>query len=255
MKSNVIRFANIGNWIQAIACLAVIFGLLSAPVVARATELPSGESVVDGYVKAIGGKEKLEAVKTRKTTGVMKVPMAGLEGKLEVTQVAPNKSYTKMELPGIGVIESGFDGKVAWEKNALTGDRELDGKEKEQTERMAFFHGESKWREVYPEAKTTGQETISGKSCYVVELTGKDGNKVTNYYDEKTSLLVRSKMVVVTPQGDLAAETDFEDYREVDGIKYPFKTTMSIVSQQQIIELKSVEHPKTVDEKIFSQPE
>jgi len=62
-------------------------------------------------------------------------------------------------------------------------------------------------------------------------------------------------MKVNVPQmGDVEQTTDLTDYREVDGVKLPFKLTASSSLQSYTVELSKVEHNTAVDEKLFVKP-
>jgi hypothetical protein len=62
-------------------------------------------------------------------------------------------------------------------------------------------------------------------------------------------------MKVNVPQvGDLEQTTDLSDYREVDGVKLPFKLTASSAMQSYTVAIAKVEHNGPVDEKLFVKP-
>lgn len=227
----------------------------SAPVkgAAVAAALPTGEKLMDDYVEAIGGSKALEKFQTRRSEGTFEMKAVGLSGTMELLQSEPNKMLVKIDLPGIGKIENGFDGDTAWENSAISGARVLEGEEKNQLARRALFAADSQWRKVYETATTRGEDKIGDRAVWVVELKPIGSDKPqTNYFDKETKLLLKLKMTAVSPMGDIAVDTDISDYREVDGIKLPFVTQQSVLGQTQTMTITKVVHDEKLDNAIFS---
>ena len=84
-------------------------------------------------------------------------------------------------------------------------------------------------------------EKINGKDVYKVTLTSASGKKSYNYYSVESGLLVRSVNELSTPQGNVTQTTDMDDYREVNGLKYPFKILQSFGPQSIDLTVESVE--------------
>src|SRR4029079_8762675 len=107
----------------------------------------------------------------------------------------PDKSLTEVEIPGIGKIREGSDGKVAWSLSAMQGPRVKEGDEKAAAIQAARFNAELHWRDYY-NAETTGIEQVDGKDCYKVRLTPKEGMPMSRYYEKDSNLLVKMVMTV-----------------------------------------------------------
>src|SRR5262245_40455947 len=92
--------------------LAVVaFGV--APVAARAPQpakasLPAARTVIDRYIKEIGGREAVLAQTSSHMIGTVAMPAAGLTGTVEAFHAKPNKSLQRISLPGIGQLQEGF---------------------------------------------------------------------------------------------------------------------------------------------------
>lgn len=226
----------------------------SAPAkTAAATALPAGEKILDEYTNAIGGKEALGKFKTRRSEGVLEMKSVGLEGKLLLLQSQPDKLALRFDIPNVGKIENGYDGKIAWEDSVISGARELEGEEKEQLARRALFESDSQWRKIYEKATTKGEDKVGDRPVWVVELKPIGSDKLqTNYYDKESKLLLRSKMTAITPMGDIAIENDFLDYRDVDGIKIPFESRQSVLGQTQTMRFSKVTHDEPIEDSVFS---
>ncbi len=75
------------------------------------TNLPSGEAVIAKYVEATGGRAAYEKIHNTVSTGRMMMPAQGIEGKVTMYEADPSKNYTAVEIPGIGLVEDGTDGR------------------------------------------------------------------------------------------------------------------------------------------------
>src|SRR4051812_339319 len=74
------------------------------------------DAVLDKYVKAIGGRARIEKISSRVSKGTFELEsLAGVKGSVEIYQKAPNKQVGIINIPGIGTDAAGFDGTIAWE--------------------------------------------------------------------------------------------------------------------------------------------
>src|SRR5688500_515970 len=91
---------------------------------AAATEapekLPSPREIMDRYVEAAGGKEAFLKKKSVMIKGRTEVAGKDLGGSMMLATARPNKLLLSVDLGGIK-MRSGFDGKVGWQLNPLTG--------------------------------------------------------------------------------------------------------------------------------------
>src|ERR1022692_80283 len=182
---------------------SIVLTLAGCRLLCAADALPTGEAVLDKYIEVTGGKAAYEKKNTEVSTGVMEFIGKGVKGKIMSYQAAPTKSYTVVEIDGIGKMEEGTDGVVAWERSALKGPRLKSGEEKAVALRAASIQHDIHWRDFFQKVECTGVEPIDGAVCYRVMLTPKDGQPETRYYDKKTSLLVRTNMIMKTEMGEI----------------------------------------------------
>lgn len=219
----------------------------------KTAELPSAEKILDEYAVATGAKDRVGKFKTRRSEGVFEMKAAGVEGKLLLLQAQPNKILVFIELPGIGKIQSGFDGKTAWEDSVISGGRTLEGEERDQLVRRALFEGDAEWRKIYDKVTTTGEAKVGDRDAWVVELKpiGSDKPQI-NYYDKESNLLLRMTMTALTPMGEIEVNSDVLDYRDVDGVKMPFETRQSMLGQTQTMRLTKITHDAVIEDSEFA---
>ncbi len=70
----------------------------------------------------------------------------------------------------------------------------------------------------------------------------------------QTGLLVRMVRYIETPLGDNPTQIDYSDYRDVDGVKVPFRWTLSRPNGRFTIQVKDVKQNVPVDDAKFAKP-
>jgi hypothetical protein len=242
-----IRFALLG---------ALGAGILSAQAPAKRAPaaLPDAAMILDHYVEVTGGQAAYEKHRTEIMTGLIEFPAQGLKGKLTRYAAPPDKEYSLVELEGIGSIESGISGGVAWEKSVLLGPRLKSGDEKDQALREAHFNSPIEWRNLYPQVMTAGTQSINGEDCYEVVLTPPAGKPEHQFYSRKTGLLLRTTAVASSQMGDVPVEVDLDDYRSFGGVLIPTRSKQRAGGQELSITIDQVRVNETLPTDRFDAP-
>jgi len=222
-----------GNKIQVIS--TAVSGNLTAP------------QVIEKYVQAIGGKEKLDAVKdvTMKMTAEV-ANMGSIETILK--QKAPNKLLTSTTMGGMVMQEQKFDGTKG--VNAQMGQKQaIEGKELESLKAQATLFSESKYAEMGYTLTLKGVEQVEGKNAYQIEAVSSSGDKLTEFYDVATGLKIRSVQV----EGGTTVVSDYADYKEVNGVKFPHTLSISGLAPFPLkFTVQSIEVNKGIDDAVFA---
>ena len=179
----------------------------------------TAEQVLEKYIKAIGGKEKLMNVKDLSMS--MEADVMGQKISMDFIQKAPNKIYQSSGSP-MGKQETIFDGEKG---KIVMGEQTMPLPEAqiEATKEQAILFTEMQFEELGYEATLAGTENIDGKNVFVVETTSPSGKKNTLFFDAKTFLKVKESSNVTGPNGQVQTiSSDLSDYQEVDGILFPF---------------------------------
>lgn len=185
--------------------------------------LPTTDEVILRYIRAVGGEAAIEKLKTRvsrgtETTSNRMTPSQTLP--IEIIQAAPDKLLIARNDPRGATVE-GFDGAKGWTKDGR-GQREMTNKELAATKREADFFRYLKIRESYPQMRVLAKEKIGDREACVVGATSREGDRERLYFDAESGLLVRKYVSFKTAFGSIPEVTDFDDYREVSGVKLPF---------------------------------
>ena len=220
----------------AIALLLAPFALLAAD-----ESLPKAATILDHYVEVTGGKAAYEKRHNEVQHGVIDLSANGIHGNVTIYQAAPNKTLSVIEIEGVGKVESGSNGEVAWERSVVQGARVKQGEEKTDTLRDSTFNAPIHWQTIYSKAEIVGSEAVNGKDCYKVVLTPNGGKPVTQFYDKKSGLILKSMATRTTPMGDISAEILLDDYRDEGGVLMPHKLTNKVATQEFHVTVQSVE--------------
>ncbi len=217
--------------------------------------LPTVDDILDKYVKAIGGREAIEKVKSRSVKGSFDMETFGVTGApIEMFAKAPNKTAMKIDVPNFGVVNRVFDGAAGWEANPMTGLRELSGVELAQTKRGADFYQELNFKKHYPKMELKGKEKVGSSEAYLIEATPAEGSSEKLYFDVATALLIRHDAETESPQGKLQVETYLDDYKAVDGVKIPHTMKQVTPMMSFVMKFTEVKNNVEIDEAKFSKP-
>lgn len=203
----------------------------SKPVMKKAA--PAGvtvKTVLDNYIKAVGGEKAVKGVKTISTVASGEIQGTPLEMNTKVTSA--NKLSNEMKAMGMSIMKQ-----VVNEKGAYVTQqgkrKDLDGEKLAEAKQSAL-----PFPELTMAAKTSitldGIESFNGADAYVI----KDG-KTTHYYDVNTGLKIGQAVTQEANGQKMTQITNYSDYKEVKGIKVPYKVSMSFGPQE--IEFKTTD--------------
>ena len=218
---------------------------------------PPADRVLDKYIEAVGGAERL----TKLTSVVAKGSYRGFDDQdksaLEIFAKAPGQRTTIIHTRS-GDSTTTYDGRAGWiaapetEKPvpllALTG-QELDGVklEAELLFPARIKQALSKWRVGAP-------ATIGDREVQPVQGTTAGGATATLCFDSTSGLLVRLVRFSESPVGRIVTQIDYTDYREVSGVKMPFAWTVTWLDGRSTFELSDVQPNLGIDAAKFARP-
>ncbi|MGH7243675.1 MAG: hypothetical protein ACREJD_09690 [Phycisphaerales bacterium] len=220
-----------------------------------AANLPEAKALMEKYLAAIGGIDRLKQVKSRQVALNMEMPAVGLKGQMKIYQMPPAMAYAETEIAQIGKILQGSDGETVWESNVMMGTRILTGAERAGFLRGMRFNADYDYQDLFKSMTTTGVAEVAKSPVYVVELIGVDGSKETRLFDQESGLLVGMRSTTMSQMGELTSETTFSDYREVSGIKMPFKMVVKAMQNEMITTVEKAELDVPIPAERFNLPD
>lgn len=226
----------------------------SAPAT-PAEKLPDAKAIMEKYLDAIGGADRLKKIKSRQVTMNLEMPAQGLKGVVRLYQMPPAMAYSETEIAQIGKILQGSDGETVWESNVMMGTRILQGAERAAFLRGMRFNADYDYEDLFKSMRTVGVETVAGRPAYAVEVVNKDDTKETRLFDKESGLLVGMRATTTSQMGDIKSETTFSDYRDVQGMKVPFKFVVKAMQTEMVTTIEKIELDAPIPASRFDLPD
>lgn len=209
----------------------------------------TAEKVVEKYIEAIGGNEKLNAVQDismKMTTSVQ-----GMSLETIMQQKAPNKYSMSVMMNGMAMQEQKFDGTNA-AVSQMGQTQKLEGEQLESMKQQSILFAETKYKELGYKLTLKGVEQVEGKNAYQIELETPNGDKVTEFYDTETGYKIRTVSVVENGGNSATVVNDLGDYKEVDGIMFPHSITITGAAPVPLkSKVTSIEINKGIEDGVF----
>jgi len=185
----------------------------------------SAQNVIEDYINAMGGEEKLSSIKslyTKMTTNAM-----GQDLIIESFQEGDMKFAMKMGNGQMTFQEQKFDGTKA--AMSMMGQNQVftEGAEYNEMKKGARVIPQRFYLADGVNVELKGIEAVEGDNCYKVAVTDDSGKVSSEFYSIASSLLSRTIQSQDGPQGAVTITTDFTDYKDVGGLLFPHVTTVS----------------------------
>ncbi len=222
----------------------------------KESSLPTVEEVLAKYVQAVGGRQAFQKITSR----IAKGSRIGADGVLvpeDVYQKAPNKILVVTTYPE-AAFSTGFNGTAGWGANSKGEVRELPAAVLAQVKGDSEFYRELKTGEFYRKLTITGRSKIGDEEVYVIEAIPRDAPTERHpeklYFNARTGLLARRYVEAELILGMFPLQTDYEDYRDIDGIKQPFLIRWSMPGRSWGRKLTEVKHNIPIEDARFDRP-
>lgn len=219
---------------------------------------PSADQILDKFVAALGGFQRLAGITTVTAKGTYegydsyheKVPF-------ELYAQAPAKLSTVIHTQN-GSATTVFDGGEGWVASPsnpvlllpLAPGAELDGA---RLDAQLFFPGYigqalSQWRSGFPVT------AIGDSDVQVLEGRGNGKTRVKLFFDQKTGLLLRQLRYSSTLVGTNPIQIDYADYRAASGVQRPYRWTVTWTNGQSTYQVDEFQSDIEIDSGKFAKP-
>ena len=222
------------------------------------------DEIIDKYLAATGGRAALAKLTSRVVTGTISVstPAGELSGTIEVYNKGPLKQRTLVKIDastlGIGQIvqDQRFNGTTGYTIDSINGNREMTGDQLETARANTFPSPLLNYKENGTKIELVGREKVGDKDAYVLRMSPKTGPAGRLFIDADTYLIAKTVATVdAPPVGTIEQTLSLSDYRDVDGVKVPFKVRSSNQFQDVSITVTKVDQNTSIDDQMFSKPE
>jgi hypothetical protein len=219
--------------------------------------LPTVKDLLARALEARGGRAKLRAVETRRESGRLALA-EGAEWPFTLEHKRPRSLRMEIDLQGTKLIRA-YDGVHGWQlqpQKKISEEMGLDDRRNMANEADFDFCGALIETNVKGSVELVGKQTADGHDAYRLKVTLLTGDIA--YYDlDATTYLPIHWEGARWINGKLSLfESSFADYRDVDGIKYPFLilTWMKGSTQKQKRTFAKIENNPPIDDSRFAMP-
>lgn len=196
----------------------------------KTSDAVSGASIVDNYLKALGGKEELAKLKTMKADFTMDMMGQSFNG--TETRMAPNKHAMELNMGGMKVMRMAFDGTKGYQEQM--GQRQnMDAEDLIEYATQTSIMPQMDYLSDKYTLSYLGTGKAGGEIAYKLKVT-KPGDKVAvEYYSVKTGLLLKEEETMTAGEmGEVQKVTEYGNYKKVGAYTLPFKVTQSMDEQE-----------------------
>ena len=218
---------------------------------ASTTAAPTADQILEKYAAAIGGAEALHKISSRVSKG--NITAGGHETPIEVFAKAPDKRMSVTHSAS-GDSITAFDGQGGWLGNTGRPARDMSGPEAEAAGLDADFYFATHIKEIFSGFRVGHPEKIGDRPAYALICTRQGQPPVRLYFDQSSGLLLRQVRYTDTPIGRNPTQIDYADYREVDGVKAPFRWTLARVNGRFTIQIQEAKQNVPIDDAKFAKP-
>jgi hypothetical protein len=225
-------------------------------IVQQAPNTPTADRILEKYIQALGGAARLGGLTSFVGKGT--TVGYGLEAEKRPTEIfarAPNQRATIIHAEN-GDTVTVYDGHAGWVAAPnlpvpllpLTGG-DLAGARVDANLSFpaAIKQAFTRWRVGVP-------DEIDDHEVQVLQATSSEAGFATLYFDSESGLLVRQLRYANSPVGRMPTQIDYSDYREVAGVKMPFRWTVTWLDGRETFELNEVQPNAPVGPARFAKP-
>jgi photosynthetic reaction center cytochrome c subunit len=225
----------------------------AVPAAAPATPavLPTADQLLAKYIDAIGGADAVAKITTRVEKG--NTIVGENKTPIDLYMKAPNKRVSVSHGQN-GDSITAFDGTAGWQGGGRGGPRSMAPIDSMSAMMDAAIAFPTNLKTVLPQMRVR-TDKIGDKEYYMISGRGPGTpSQVRLYFDEQTGLLTRVIRYNDAGLGIMPVQVDYADYRDADGIKIPFRWTLSRPQGRFTIQVDSVQQNVPVDDSKFVKP-
>ncbi len=212
---------------------------------------PPAEQLLEKYLRAAGGAAAIDKVTSRVMKGTIDV--GGKSIPIDIYSKDPDMRISFTHLPE-GDRVTAFNGHEGGRGAPGRPLREMHGGDVVGASIDADLHLATHLKSMFSDVKVRGTEKIGDSEAYVVVGQREGKPPIRLYFDQKTGLLVRMVRFGETALGLLPTQIDYADYRDVDGVKIPFRWTLARPGGRFTIQVSDLKQNVPVDDAKFAKP-
>jgi CubicO group peptidase (beta-lactamase class C family) len=223
--------------------------------------LISADELIARMIEALGGEQNLRKHKSSVTQVEVDLESQGVQAKGSISARAPNLAASEMTFTTlgkkIGTQISFFNGTAGGEVMSFGSPQVYSGKRLEDIRAGSDFYDVLNWKTNYKTITVKKIAKVGDEDAYVVERKSEKGTPVIDYISTKSFLLLKRDSVIVSDTAgfELPQTQTFSDYRNVDGVMIPFKSTSNnIANGDVVVRVVDVKFDVDIPDGVFQKP-
>jgi hypothetical protein len=231
---------------------------LAALTVSFAVKAQTADEIVNKHIEAIGGKDKIAAMKSLRIEADMEV--MGNQASSNTTIVYGKASLSEIDFGGQKIVNCITIDKGGWLINPLAGQVTAEAMPEE-----TVNAGKS---QLYPggallnyaakgnKVELAGQEDVNGVKAWKLKVTTKEGSNIVQFIDPTTFYIVKTVTKLNAGGQEIEQGVSFSDYKKTDyGFVAPYTSSIELPQGMTLnVSVKKIEINKEIDPKIFDKP-
>lgn len=209
------------------------------------------DDLIAKYVQAAGGAAAIDKVTSRVMKG--KIEFGKMSAPIDIYTKEPDMRVSFTHLPE-GDSITAFNGHEGWLGAHGRPVHEMHGGDVDGAAIDADLRLATHLKEMFSGLKVRGTEKVDDHEAYLVEGERAGKTPIDLYFDPQSGLLVRMVRFGETALGELPTEIDYADYRDVDGVKIPYRWTLARPGGRFTIQISEVQENVPVDDAKFAKP-
>ena len=211
----------------------------------------SAEEVIKRHVKAAGGEKRLKGIVTSRYEGTVSINGSAPRPFTWLMQ-RPDRLYIESQSETGPVIEA-YNGRSGWRDDPAGGVRTLTGREQARSRAMALFLNDrfQNYKKEKIKVGPAGEDTVSGRAVYVVQMTNPAGVQRKLYFDRQNYALLKEWH----ERDDGAEEIYFRDFRPLNGVLEPrriewrregavFEVALNEIAHNSLVNVSTFDFPR-----------
>jgi outer membrane lipoprotein-sorting protein len=210
---------------------------------------------LDEIVKKFTAANKYDRISQLSTIRISgKMSVMGMEIPMELWMKNPDKIKTVVDFNGQQMITA-FDGQKGYTINPMSGSTtpvEMSADEIKNAQANNMFR--NTLAEYHKEGKLTllGEENVNDKPAFKVKADIGNGNSAVMFIDKSSYLLSKTSSTMNAQGQTVTADAYPSDYREVNDLMVPMKTTTSAQGMDMVLTFDKVEVNTPMEDSIFT---
>jgi hypothetical protein len=232
--------------------------LLVSVLAGTALSAQTVDELVDKYLKALGGKEKMDAVKSMRMEGKIEMGQ-GMQMPIKIEVVIPDKMRFEGTMQGMTMVNA-VSGDKGWQVMPFMGKTEpepMSADDVAQTKKQfESFDPIGHYKELGHTLEMVGKEDLEGTPAYHLKLTRKDGEVSNLYLDAESYLLIKTSGKTKMQGQEIEAETNIGDYKEVGGLlmAHSMETKIKGMPGARVMSFEKIDLNPTLPASDFEMP-